>query len=112
VVVKNARGHAFYEYCEPMLTEPERVSTAPLDAMSKAERESFENSEDDGMLAGWPEVGSRMMTRVMTGKDLYGGWIVVQDGVYRYRVDQCGTIRVRSVLFEYLATEVCWDDCP
>ncbi|MBK8909027.1 MAG: hypothetical protein IPM60_14360 [Rhodospirillales bacterium] len=111
VVVKSARGLAFYEYGEPKLTEPERVWTAPLDAMSEAERESFENAEDEGMLAGWPEVGSRMMTRVMTGEDLCDGWIVVQDGVYRYRVNQCGTIRVRSVLFEYLATEVCWDDC-
>ena len=107
VVLKNARGHAFYEYGEPMLTEPEHVWASPLVAKSETERESFEN-DDDRMLAGWPEVGSRMMTRVMMGQDLCGVWIVVQDGVYRYRVEQCGTIRVRSILHEYLATEVYW----
>ena len=109
VVLKNARGHAFYEYGEPMLTEPEHVWATPLAVMSEAERESFENA-DAGIFAGWPEVGSRMMTRVVTGQDLRGGWILVQDGVYRYRVDQCGTIRVRSILHEYLATEVYWSD--
>ena len=109
VVLKNARGHAFYEYGEPMLTEPEHVWASPLAVMSEAEREAFEN-DYAGTLAGWPEVGSRMMTRVVTGQDLCGVWVVVQDGVYRYRVDQCGTIRVRSILHEYLATEVYWTD--
>ena len=111
VIVKNARGHAFYEYGEPMLTGTEHVWATPLDVMSEAERESFEDVEDDDVLAGWPEVGSRMMTRVMTGQDLCDGWVVVQEGVYRYRVEQYGTIRVRSVLHEYLATEVYWNDC-
>ena len=55
-----------------------------------------------------PEVGSRMMTRVMTGQDLADGWVVAQDGVYRYAVAQAGTLLVRTVLFEYLATEVYW----
>ena len=109
MVLKNARGHAFYEYGEPMLTEPEHVWAFPLAVISEAEREAFEN-DYAGTLAGWPEVGSRMMTRVVTGQDLCGVWVVVQDGVYRYRVDQCGTIRVRSILHEYLATEVYWTD--
>lgn len=108
VVVKNARGHAFYEYGEPMLTEPEHVWTFPLDSMTAAEREEFETTA--GELALWPEVGSRMMTRVLTGQDMRDGWVVVQDGVYRFRVEQCGVMRVRSVLFEYLATEVYWSD--
>ena len=90
-----------------MLTEAEHVWTTPLAVMSEAERGAFEN-DYAGTLAGWPEVGSRMMTRVVTGQDLCGVWVVVQDGVYRYRVDQCGTIRVRSILHEYLATEVYW----
>ena len=51
-----------------------------------------------------------MMTRVMTGQDLCDGWVVVQDDVYRYGVAQCGVMLVRSVLFEYLATEVYWGD--
>jgi len=66
VVVKNARGHALYEYGEPMLTEPERVWTSPLASMTVAEREEFESAA--GQLASWPEVGSRMMTRILTGQ--------------------------------------------
>ena len=110
VIVKNARGHAFYEYGEPMLTEPDHVRAVPLESMTAAQREEFENIQGDGEIAGWPEVGSRMMTRVMTGQDLCDGWVVVQDGVYRYGVAQCGVMLVRSVLFEYLATEVYWGD--
>lgn len=110
VVVKNARGHAFYEYGEPMLTEPEQVWTFPLESMTAAEREEFEGTGTAGELAPWPEVGSRMMTRVLTGQDMRDGWVVVQDGIYRFRAEQCGVMRIRSVLFEYLATEVYWSD--
>ena len=112
VVVKNARGHAFYEYGEPMLTEPDQVQAAPLESLSVAQRDAFENIQGDETIAGWPEVGSRMMSRVMTGQDLCDGWVIVQDGIYRYGVVQCGAILVRSVLYNYLATEVCWNDHP
>lgn len=112
IIVKNARGHAFYEYGEPMLSAPDQVRAVPLESLTAAQRDAFENIQGDGMLAGWPEVGSRMMTRVMTGQELRDGWVIVQDGVYRYGVAQSGGIVVRSVLFEYLATEVWWNDCP
>ncbi len=94
-----------------MLAEPEHVWAVPLEAMTTAEREVFEDGESKGALVGWPEVGSRMMTRVVTGQDLCDGWVVVQDGVYRYCVEQYGAMRVRTVLFEYLATEVSWSEC-
>ena len=110
VVIKNARGHAFYEYGEPVLTEPEHVCAAPLKTLTVAKREEFENFGTVGDVALWPEVGSRMMTRVLTGQDLRDGWVIVQDNVYRYRVEQCNGMLVRSVLFEYLATEVRWSD--
>lgn len=106
VVLKNARGHAFYEYGEPMLSEPEYVRYAPLERMTRSQRDEFENMEFG---LGWPEVGSRMMTRVMTGQDLSGAWVIVQEGVYRYAVAQAGIMLVRTVLFEYLATEVYWE---
>lgn len=108
IVVKNARGHVFYEYGEPMLGEPTHVSTLPLTAMPTAARKGFENDGIVGELAGWPEVGSRMMARVLTGQDMRDGWVIVQDGVYRFRLQQRSGIVVRSVLFEYLATEVHW----
>jgi hypothetical protein len=106
VVVKNARGHAFFEYGEPILDEPASVSIMPFATMKPSEREAFEDVPSTGL---WPEVGSRMMTRVMTGQDLDGPWVIVQDGVYRYNVTQIGRILVRSVMSEYLATEVYWD---
>lgn len=110
IVVKNARGHAFYEYGEPILIEPEHVWARPLETMTATEREEFDGVTHAGFPAPWPEMGSRMMTRVLTGKDMRDGWVVVQDGVYRFRAEQCGAMLVRSVLFEYLATEVYWSD--
>jgi hypothetical protein len=106
VVLKNARGHAFYEYGEPILSEPAYVWCAPLESMTRERRAEFENI-DFG--SGWPEVGSRMMTRVMTGQDLSDGWVIVQEGVYRYAIAQAGIILAKTVLFEYLATEVYWE---
>ena len=110
IVVKNARGHVFYEYGEPMLSEPEQVWTLPLASMTAVEREEFQNAGTGGELAPWPELGSRMMTRVLTGQDMHDGWVIVQDGVYRFRVEQGGGMLVRSVLFEYLAAEVHWSN--
>ena len=106
VILKNARGHAFYEYGEPMLEKPDRIDFRPLIRLTAGQRAQF---EDLGDTDGWPEVGSRMLTRVMTGQDIDGGWIVVQDGIYRYSVTQSGGIIVRSIIHEYLATEVVWN---
>ena len=50
-----------------------------------------------------------MLTRVMTGQDLDDGWVNVQDDIYRYVVFQQGTLTVRSVIHNYLATEVVWE---
>lgn len=106
VILKNARGHAFYELGEPMVNETSMIWSRPLLSLSTSERESFEDRE--GGFAVWPEVGSRMMQRLCSGNDLDGPWICVQDAVYRYSVivDEC--VRVRSVIFDYLATEVVW----
>lgn len=107
VILKNARGHAFFEIGEPMLDAPKYVRSTPLEYLTPAQRGNFENM-DFG--EGWPEVGSRMMTRIITGQDLVNGWIAAQEGAYRYAVVQTGGMPVRSVLFEYLATEVCWEE--
>jgi len=108
VILKNARGHAYFEFGEPMMGQPVHVWASPLEGLSESERASFEGLDEQGELAAWPEVGSRMMTRVSTGEDMDGGWVVVQEGTYRYAVQQMGGLRVRSVLSEYLATEVQW----
>ncbi len=106
IFLKNARGHAFFEYGEPMLEPPERIWSAALETLGPAERTAFEDTTGG---AQWLEVGSRMLTRVATGHDLQDGWVIVQDGVYRYAVLQDGLMTVRMVIREYLAAEVSWD---
>ena len=107
-VVKNARCHALYELGEPPRFAPSYADFSPLCLMSGDRRDGFEQ-----MVAGsalWPEVGSRMKQRVVMG-DLDRGWVTVQAGVYRYMVVQRpGETLVRSVIREYLATEVSWSD--
>jgi hypothetical protein len=110
VVLKLARCHAAYEYNEPQLEEPNYVGFSPLPAMGDTEREAFERSGEGGR-AGWPEVGSRAMQRLLVvGSDVYSeGWLVVQEGNYRFRVSQADGLTVKIVLSEYLACQVVWD---
>ena len=108
VAVKNARGHAFYELGEPFECAPCRVDFLPLQLMSDDWRDAFEQTVAEAAL--WPEVGSRMMQRVVL-EDLERGWVLVQKDVYRYMVIQRpGETLVRSVIRKYLATEVAWSD--
>lgn len=107
VVIKNARGHAFFEIGEPIMHAPASVGIVPLASLTPEQRDQF---EETGWGGSWPEVGSRMMTRMVTGQDLTEhGWVVVQEGVYRYSVAQTGLMTVKSVMYEYLGTEVYWD---
>lgn len=109
VMLKLARCHAAYELNEPQLDEPTGFFCRPLVTMSDEELEIFEG-ETEG-LCGWPEVGSRAMERmiVLEGEVFGGGWLVVQDGRYRYRTSQGDGLWVRMVIGEYLACEVRWD---
>ena len=109
VVVKNARGHVCYEYGIPITAPPRLVGSLPLQVMSEEARSEF--FDTGPLLSSWPEVGCRMMTRVVTGQDLNdAGWIVVQEGVYEYSVDDWDSyIRVRSKIHDYLGTVVCWE---
>lgn len=104
IVLKNARGHVFFEYGEPMLEEPSHIEFVPLEVFTKEQRDRFETIE---MLV-FPEVGSRMLSRMMAGYDFVNSWVNVQDEVYRYAVVQCEGMLVRTVLYEFLATEVYW----
>lgn len=106
VVIKNARGHVFFEFGDPMIEEPAYVRSRPLGSFSNRDRFEFENPPPP---FSWPEVGSRTMTRFLSGQDLDGPWVIVQDDVYRYAISHDDGIRVRAVLSEYLATEVYWD---
>jgi hypothetical protein len=110
VVLKLARGHAAYEYNLPQLQEPEYISFKPLLAMREEERGAFED-DAGGLMAGWPEVGTRAMQRLLVlGSDVYQeDWLVVQNGNYRFRVTQEEGLTVKIVLREYLACHVVWE---
>ena len=107
VLVKNARAHIRFELGELALSEPSSIGVSPISLLSASQRRDFENTPK-GYL--WPEVGSRMMTRMASGELQLSGWVEVQSDIYRYAV--CQTHRgvlVRMVLREYLAAEVSWD---
>ena len=105
VIVKNARGHVLFELGRAITVPPTLVRIVPIEQLSPLQQSQFEHPPDS---AGWPEVGSRLMLRLLeTGECGEGGWIEVQGGVYRYAVNELP--RVRIVLREYLAAEVAWD---
>lgn len=107
VALKLAQGHALYELHESCVGGPTHLIVAPLILLTDEQREAFENPEISSI---WPEVGSRAMLRLVEGKDMgSGGWIVVQEGRYRYNVSIVEGRNVRTVINEYLAAHVCWD---
>lgn len=108
VIVKNARGHAYHELGEPLLEAPEHVAFVPLERLSADQHDAFESTSVDADLAVWPEVGSRMTVNLLDVEAMVGGWITVEPGRYRYSIDWSGTVTVKTVIWEYLATEARW----
>ncbi|XXK31615.1 hypothetical protein ACMAY7_02120 [Rhodobacteraceae bacterium nBUS_24] len=105
VIIKNARGHLFYEIGEPMFAEPVDCTFEKASLLSEENRDSFENITYEL----WPEVGSRLIDRLLRQKDLSNGWVIVQPNVYRYAVMYHGSeLVIRTVILENLATEVIW----
>jgi len=107
-MLKLARGHVTYELGVIHPEEPELVEFFPLHMVKRESRDSFES--DAAPIAVWPEIGSRAFLRAVVGANevIRDGWIVVQDGRYRYRVDQERGDEVRIVLSEYLGCRVVW----
>lgn len=111
VILKLARCHVAFELNQPRTDEPERMWWRPLMQMTADEREKFENPTT-GDLAGWPEIGSRAMSRMLVfDGEVFGDdpWLEVQARRYRYRVDEADGFQVRMVIRDYLACEVVWD---
>lgn len=114
ITVKNARGHVYFELGDVTQDEPANVLVRPFATMTVEEERDFESSGSFVSEQAWPEVGSRMMTRMAQAiaanpPDMIDGWIIVQPGRYRYQVDASGPL-VKSVIWEYLTTEVYWED--
>lgn len=109
VILKNARGHAYHELGEPLLEAPEYVAFVPLGQMSPEQRDAFETVGSHAELAVWPEVGSRMTVQLFDEEVMVGGWITVEPGRYRYSIDWSDAVTVKTVIWEYLATETRWE---
>ena len=116
VVVKNARGHALYELDRWMNWQPDHIMVLPIQPLTREQYGEFKGMPERTSLAGWPEVGTRMFMRLCYSLDtdyldIVGQWVVVQDHTYRFWVEDVGEgVLVRSVIHEYLATEVYWSD--
>ncbi|MBX3445343.1 MAG: hypothetical protein KF765_01205 [Parvibaculaceae bacterium] len=109
VIVKNARGHAYHEIGEPLFEAPELVTFVPLGQLSPEQRDAFETVGTDAEFAIWPEVGSRMTVQLLDEEAMVGGWMTVEAGRYRYSIDWSDAITVKTVIWEYLATETRWE---
>ena len=109
VILKLARGHASFELAEPRNLEPDRFLCKPLATLTAEEKLRFQN-EPQIQFAACPEVGSRAMSRILVqGSDVYDeGFLVVQEGRYRFRAMQENGVTIQMILREYLACEVVW----
>lgn len=108
VVKKLAQGHILYELHELFIHHPSSLFFHPIHLLNQTERTSFEHPVVPSV---WPEVGSRMMQRLITGTGLDpAGWIVVQPTRYRYHLTYCAGICVRIVIQDYLACQISWNN--
>lgn len=108
VLEKNARGHFHFETGEVIYSNPKHIQMTPVNSFNK---EALCNFESVIVSELFPEIGSRLFTRTVTGKDMSEGWIIVQESQYRYAILQIGREAIiRSVIAEEFAVEVYWED--
>jgi hypothetical protein len=109
VIMKLARGHAAFELHVNQFEEPTHFTLNVLPTMTDEEFHNFETQPDTERF--FPEMGSRAMQRLFLGDENFiDGWVIVQEGRYRYMTAQTRSIStlVRGVIGEYLAYEVVW----
>ncbi|UWR51660.1 HNH endonuclease [Phaeobacter inhibens] len=107
VIVKNARGHAFFENGEPIFDDPSFVEVFPIPCATEDQISLLLHFSP---FATWPEVGSRWMQRLLEEDNFDSdGFYVVQPEFYRFRIDFDQGVTVKSIINEYLATVVAWE---
>jgi hypothetical protein len=87
---------------------PSHIIVKPLLLMTEEERATFESHDEEATLC--PEVGSRAMQRmfVSDGNLFNEGCVIVQEGNYRFQINQSNGLSVKIVLREYLGCEIVW----
>jgi hypothetical protein len=108
IVLKLARGHLAFELNAYHFEQPEIFELEPFVLMSDESFDKF-GSSHESKTTFYPEIGSRAF--VMMWKPPFfdwRDWRTVQEGRYRYRIDQIDGDCVQIVLSEYLACRVVW----
>ena len=120
VVTKLAQAHVVWELGTQLLTQPAGVRTHVLHELAAEDRQDFEEiptgvatGPDGVVVTTLPELGSRAFMRLLVVGDKAfpesDGWVVVQEGRYRYAAfESDGGYEVRVVLSEYLGAVVTW----
>ncbi|MDU2065599.1 MAG: hypothetical protein E6713_12290 [Sporomusaceae bacterium] len=111
VLQKLAKGHAVYEMDEVFYEFDDMQSNYKF--CVELTQEELDLFNEPAILECFPEVGSRMLNRVIEGYDnnnrLRTGWVIVQEGRYRYMTYLYNnSIVVRIVINEFLYAEVHW----
>lgn len=109
VLEKIARGLWAYEVGETAQSSSAIVRYAQIAGLRADQLEAFMALEQSDLL---PEIGSRMMTRVLTATDkAEGSWIELQAGRFSYGIEVFSDGgRVKMVLGDYIAAEVTLHD--
>ena len=108
VILKLAYGHAKFENSETQFDKPEHIAFVPIETLTEDEQNSFFSVTE---LQKTPEVGSRAMQNLYITQDgiPIDNWIMVQEGIYQYSVTPTiGNLKVRMLIWNYLACEVVW----
>ncbi len=50
-----------------------------------------------------------MTVHLLDEEAMVGGWITIEPGRYRYAIDWSDAVTVKTVIWEYLATETRWE---
>ncbi len=106
VFEKIARGLWTYEVGETASSSAAVVRYAPIAGLGVTQLEAFRTLEQPDLL---PEVGSRMMFRVLVSEDgpARVSWIELQAGRFSYGIEMFSEEgRVKMVLGDYIAVEV------
>ena len=108
VILKLAYGHAKFENSETQFDTPEHINFQPIETLTEKQRKSFFATTE---LQKAPEIGSRAMQSLYITQEgiPIDNWIIVQDGIYQYSVTPTiGNLKVRILIWNYLACEVVW----
>ncbi|CAN0572482.1 unnamed protein product, partial [Ectocarpus sp. 12 AP-2014] len=108
VILKLAYGHSKFENSATQFDKPEHLAFVPIETLTHEEQKAFFEITE---LQKAPEVGSRAMQNMYLTQDgvPINNWTIVQDGIYQYSVTPTiGSLKVRILIWNYLACEVVW----